>query len=83
MTPSIRTRGKLLTVTTITTRSSTPGPPIASRNNVCSGERSLNVKESWKALRSVALVVTSIEVSASISGLGAGSATTGPASKVR
>src|SRR5215472_3226049 len=83
MTPSIKTCGRLLTVTTITTRSSTPGPPIASRNRVCSGERLLKVNDSWKALRSVALVVTSTEARASIRGFGAGSGTTGPASSVR
>ena len=56
--------------------------PRAGRS-VCRIELSASVKVSWKPLRPVADSVTSAEASASISGLGTGTASTGPASSVR
>jgi hypothetical protein len=83
MTPSVSTCGMPFTVTMMMTRSSMPGAPGARRNRVCRGERLLSVNASSNPLRPVALTVTCTDVSASISGLGTGTATTGPASSVR
>jgi hypothetical protein len=83
ITPSISTWGMPLTVTIMTMRNSTAGPPVASKNSVCKIERSLRVKVRLKPLRPVEFVVTCTEVSASTTGLGAGNGTSGPVSSVR
>ena len=83
ITPSMMTSGVPLTVTIRITRSTGGIEPPASRKIVCSGERLLSVKVSWKPLRCPAATVTSTPVRQSRISLGTGTGTTGPAISVR